>query len=174
MTDIEVEFAHAKANGWLPMFAEAGSSFGFTAALLMAIASRETNMKNIVGDGGHGYGLMQIDVRSYPDFCHSGAWKNVEAEIHMGASVLSSKQVQIQKSQGVQLHISSSSFVGKKLTDGELNQCAVAAYNAGLWAYYGITVHGNPDLYTTAHNYSSDVISRMRQFSKLLTPSASG
>lgn len=36
----------------------------------MAIASRETNMHNVVGDGGHGYGIMQIDDRNFPE----GLW----------------------------------------------------------------------------------------------------
>jgi hypothetical protein len=40
--------------------------------ILMAIASRETNMRNIIGDGGHGYGIMQIDDRSFPEWCNSG------------------------------------------------------------------------------------------------------
>ena len=50
-----------------------GSKFFKTAAeryqlppeILLAIASRETNMRNIIGDGGHGYGIMQIDDRSF-------------------------------------------------------------------------------------------------------------
>jgi hypothetical protein len=32
-------------------------------ALVEALASRETNMRNIVGDGGHGRGMFQADDR---------------------------------------------------------------------------------------------------------------
>ncbi len=66
----------------------------------MAIASRETNMRNIVGDGGHGYGIMQIDDRSYPDWCHSGLWKDATAGIQKGASVLDAKRETIRDGQG--------------------------------------------------------------------------
>lgn len=168
-----VEFNRAKANGWIPMFTEAGTGFGFSPGLLMAIASRETNMINEEGDfqhdGPHGFGLMQIDKGSYPQFCLSGQWRSVEASIHMGASVLNSKQIQIQKGQGLTLSIPGRSFVGAKISLADLNRCAVAAYNAGLLAYYALSVHGNPDLYTTGHDYSSDVIARMQTFSALLT-----
>jgi hypothetical protein len=172
-SEIEIEFARAKANGWIPMFQDAGKSFGFTPGLLMAIASRETNMQNIEGDfghdGPHGFGCMQIDIGTERQFCLSGGWKNVEATIHMGASILASKQVQIQKGQGVTLAIPGRTFVGAKLSFAQINRTAVAAYNAGLLAYYAMTVHGNPDLYTTQQNYSADVIAKMQVFSALLT-----
>jgi hypothetical protein len=172
LTEIQIEFNRAKANGWIPMFTEAGAGFGFSPGLLMGIASRETNMENIEGDfqhdGPHGFGIMQIDKGTNPTFCLSGGWKNVEASIHMGASILASKQVQIQKGQGVSLSIPGHPFVGARLSMSDLNRCTVASYNAGLLAYYAQSVHGNPDLYTTGHNYSADVIARMRQFAALL------
>lgn len=45
---------------------------------LYALGSRETNLRNIVGDGGHGYGVWQLDNRSHiiPD----GFIKNVEMQ----------------------------------------------------------------------------------------------
>lgn len=172
MTETEIEFARAKSNGWLPMFTQAGAPYGFSGSLLMAIASRETNMQNEEGDfradGPHGFGLMQVDIGTEREFCLSGGWKNVEASIHMGASILNSKQVQIQKGFGVTLAIPGRSFVGARLSLSDVNRTAVAAYNAGLLAYYAITVHGNPDLYTTDHNYSADVIGRMQQFALLI------
>jgi hypothetical protein len=62
--------------------------------ILLAIASRETNMRNIIGDGGHGYGIMQIDDRSFPEWCNSGLWKDVNAAIQKGAlDVLKRAQV---------------------------------------------------------------------------------
>ena len=172
MTEIQREFAYAKAQGWLPLFAQAGSLYNFTPALLMGIASRETNMKNIQGDfqGGiyHGYGLMQIDIGSYPDFCRSGDWRDVAKGIHMGAMVLNSKQVQIHEGVGRRIEVKSTVFTGAKLSDADFNRTAVAAYNAGLWAYYGMSVRGNPDLYTTGHDYSADVINRTKQFADCL------
>lgn len=50
-------------------FAEAGEETGLPPALLAAIASRESRggaaLRNGFGDGGHGYGIMQIDDRSW-------------------------------------------------------------------------------------------------------------
>ena len=49
-------------------FIEAGARFGLPPALLAAIASRESRggaaLKNGFGDGGHGFGLMQVDDRN--------------------------------------------------------------------------------------------------------------
>lgn len=175
--EARIEFARAKANGWLPIFTGAGAPYGYSPQLLMGIASRETNMENIRGDfhsdGPHGFGLMQIDIGSYRDFCVSGQWENVEASIRMGALVLHSKQVQLEHGQGMRLTVPHyPTFVGAHLSDEDLNRCTVAAYNAGLGAYYGLTAHHNPDLFTTGHDYSADVVERAAQFAALLAPGA--
>lgn len=173
-TEIQIEFARAKANGWIPMFTAAGAPYGYTPQLLMGIASRETNMKNIRGDfhsdGPHGFGLMQIDIGSYRDFCVSGQWESVEASIRMGAIVLHSKQIQLQQGQGMRLSAPHyPAFTGAPLSAADLNRCAIAAYNAGLGAYYGFTAHKDPDKFTTGHDYSADVIAKMQQFAVLLS-----
>ena len=67
LRDIERQLGEAKRQGWTKHFADAGDKFGFSSATLLSIASRETNIKNIIRDGGHGYGIMQIDDRSYPE-----------------------------------------------------------------------------------------------------------
>src|SRR6476469_5413996 len=61
--DLKRQFERAKKNGWIKTFKSAAATYQFPPEVLMAIASRETNMRNIIGDGGHGYGLMQIDDR---------------------------------------------------------------------------------------------------------------
>jgi hypothetical protein len=88
---IQTQYNYAKSHGWLIHFANAAAKHGHTTADLMAIASRETNMRNIVGDNGHGYGVMQIDIRSFADFCTSGKWKDVEAVDTQGRGSLSEK-----------------------------------------------------------------------------------
>ena len=107
LRDIERQLGEAKRQGWTKHFADAGDKFGFSSATLLAIASRETNIKNIIGDGGHGYGLMQIDDRSYPDFIKSGDWKDPRENIFKGAEVLDEKFRYI------------SGNIGKTLTCGE-------------------------------------------------------
>src|ERR1044071_6978708 len=98
--DIKKQFQRAKDNGWIAQFKKQATDYQFSPELLMAIASRETNMRNIMGDGGHGYGIMQIDDRSFPDWCHSGLWNDANAGIMKGALVLDSKREQIRAGQG--------------------------------------------------------------------------
>jgi hypothetical protein len=167
--DIKKQFQRAKDNGWIAQFKKSAAEYEVPPELLMAIASRETNMRNIVGDGGHGYGIMQIDDRSYPDWCHSGLWKDATAGIQKGASVLDAKRETIRDGQGKRLKVGGVSFTGKSnLSAAELLRTAVAAYNAGLWAYYGLSRNGNPDARTTGHDYSADTLARAKVFAALM------
>jgi hypothetical protein len=169
--DLQRQFRTATTKGWVPAFQGAAHDYAFPVELLMGIASRETNMRNIVGDGGHGYGLMQIDDRSFPDFCHSGQWQNALACIHKGALVLDGKREQIRNGQGLNLKIEGKSFRGQdNLSGPDLTRIAVAAYNSGLWAYYSFSTSGdhNPDLRTTHRDYSADVLQRTVMFRDLL------
>ena len=52
--DIKKEFQRAKDNGWIAQFKKSAAEYEVPPELLMAVASRETNMRNVVGDGGHG------------------------------------------------------------------------------------------------------------------------
>ena len=84
--DLKRQFERAKKNGWIKTFKSAAATYQFPPEVLMAIASRETNMRNIIGDGGHGYGLVQIDDRSFPEWCNSGLWKGRTPESKRGLS----------------------------------------------------------------------------------------
>ena len=165
---MKAQFKLAVKNGWVDAFEEAAAKRGFPVAVLMAIASRETNMRNIIGDGGHGYGLMQIDDRSFADWCKSGAWKEGAQGIAMGALVLDQKRTQIEQGKGKKLKVGNTSFTGANFTDAELLQIAVAAYNSGLRSYMNFSLNGNPDKGTTGHDYSADVMNRSERFKALL------
>ncbi len=166
---ISDQFAYAKAQGWLPYFAKAAKDYDFEPSLLMAIASRESNMRNIVGDGGHGFSLMQIDVRSFPDFCHSGQWKNVALAIQKGAQTLDAKRTEIEHGEGDHLVVGASPFVGAKVKSADdLIRVSVSAYNCGLWAFYNYSTGHDPDRFTTGKDYSHDVLARQVQFAALL------
>lgn len=145
------QFARVSAAGWLPHYEEAGKKYGFSVPVLLAVSSRETNCKNILGDGGHGHGIMQIDDRSYPVWCSSGLWKDVKEAIRMGAAVLHQKQLRIMPS----------------IPEEDRLRVALAAYNAGeghaakdYWA-------GVVDRHTTGQNYSKDVLAREKVFAEL-------
>ena len=47
---------------------DAEAKYDLPEGTLLAIASRETNMRNITGDGGHGRGVFQIDDRWHADW----------------------------------------------------------------------------------------------------------
>lgn len=170
MTDyIELEFDYARDNGWLTTFEQCAKDYDWPVEILMGIASRETNMENIIGDSGHGYGCMQVDLGTDAEFCHSGAWKDPHASIERGVQILDSKRTQIARGVGKTLLIGGARFVGKPYSSqNELNKIAVAAYNCGLWAYYAFS-NGKPvDAYDTHHDYSNDVMERAAEFAKLI------
>lgn len=147
------QFLKAQKNGWLLFFADVGKRYRFAPALLLGIASRETNMSNVIGDGGHGYSLMQIDNRSFPEWCASEKWKDVHEAIRMGASVLRSKY---------------SRATVRKIDKANLLRVAVASYNAGDHAIDDYLRTGNPDRRTTGHDYSRDVLARTEIFRSFL------
>lgn len=168
--DIRNQFKRSQKSGWLPFFQSAANDYQFEESLLMAVASRETNIKNIVGDGGHGYGIMQIDDRSFPDWCHSGAWKDAEQAIIKGASVLDDKRTFVEKNQGKKITFGKKySFVGKDhLTAGEILRIAVSSYNCGVWAYYNVSQGKDVDATSTGKDYSADVKRRQDAFAEYL------
>lgn len=107
--------------------------------LLYAVASRETNMTNEVGDGGHGHGMFQLDDRWHT--IPVGFDSDVNEQAKTAASML----------QGL-IHV----------FPGDL-KAAVSAYNTGVNnARAGIHDTGNSDAYTAGGDYGSDVLGRMQ------------
>jgi soluble lytic murein transglycosylase-like protein len=151
---LEQQLKRARDNGWIPFFAEAAQAFNFPVALLIAIASRETNIKNIIGDGGHGHGIMQIDDRSFPDFTSSPSAKDPRQNILKGGEVLNGKR----------------KFLSTKGVSGDiLMRGSVAAYNGGEGRVLKAIRNGRDvDSVTTQQNYSADVLARSQIFAKLL------
>lgn len=172
-SQLKTQYERAKRLGWIPHFVEAAEKTKaiFDVADLMAIGSRETNLDpkwlTKAGDQGNGFGLMQADKRSFPQFTKSEAWKDARQGILFGADVLMNKWHDIQTGIGVKRGVYSSKskktsyFVGKDVGRGkEAQQVTIAAYNNGRWPHYAVTNGKDPDTYTTGHDYSSDVIAR--------------
>jgi hypothetical protein len=172
LRDIERQLGEAKRQGWTKHFADAGDEFGFSSATLLSIASRETNMKNIIGDGGR-YGIMQIDARSYPGFIKSGDWVDPRKNIFKAAEVLDEKfrwiYENIEKKLTCGEGAKKVSFKGATLTQYGILRTTIASYNNGCWPYYAISTYGDPDKYTSGGDYSNDVINRREAFTRLLT-----
>ena len=78
-----------------PQIDAAARKYGLDARLLAAVAAQETggpgstSGRNVVGDGGHGRGLFQIDDRWHP-FARTAAAMNPQANADYAAGMLAS------------------------------------------------------------------------------------
>lgn len=166
--DLKRQYTRIAGAGWIDFFKTAGTDYDFDPLLLMAIASRETNIRNIVGDNGHGYGIMQIDDRSFPEWCHSGVWRDPEQAILKGAHVLDGKRTNVQKNQGKKVKFGDKTFIGApNLTETEIITIATSSYNCGWWAYYNFSRGNDVDKNSTGKDYSKDVFNRLSVFIEL-------
>lgn len=105
---------------------------------LYAVGSRETNLTNEVGDGGHGHGVWQLDNRSHD--IPPGFDANVELQAVRAAGMLAALRG----------------------TFGGDARAAFAAYNAGAGTVEYNLAHGLDIDTGTAHgDYSIDVAQRL-------------
>jgi len=103
------------------------------------------------GDKGHGHGLMQIDDRSFPEFCQSDRWADPKWNILMGAEVLAGKLQALRKLTAIHL------IYGMEAEDME--RAAIAAYNCGAGRVVQALTEGKDvDAHTAGKNYSSRVL----------------
>jgi peptidoglycan hydrolase-like protein with peptidoglycan-binding domain len=120
--------------------------------MLLAIASRETNMQDIVGDGGHGRGLFQIDDRFHGDWLAkhgapgAGTTPRIKDAAEYAASMLASNRSYAQQK-----------GVG---TDQQV-RFAASAYNAGCGGAFTGYQAGDCDKRTAGGDYGSDVLERL-------------
>jgi soluble lytic murein transglycosylase-like protein len=107
------------------------------------------------GDGGHGHGLMQIDDRSFPQFCQSEDWRDPVLNIKMGALILAAKRRYIIN------HCPG-------LRPERIERATIAAYNSGE-GNVSILIEAGIDVDSkTAHgNYSRDVLRRAELYRNL-------
>lgn len=82
--DLQTQFIRAR-NDWA-FVGEINDRYGFPPALLYAVGSRETNLRNVVGDGGHGHGVFQLDDRFH--IIPAGFDTDVRAQAEMAAAML--------------------------------------------------------------------------------------
>ena len=128
------------------LFLQTGIKFGLPPALLGAIASRESRGGNALdstghGDGGHGFGIMQIDDRSWNADKSEGP-KGL-AHIDQAAAILAFKLETTEHTPG--------------LEDAEALATAVSRYNGGRGLAFPRSDEG-----TTGADYMNDVWQRAR------------
>ena len=138
------------------------SQHGFQTPFFFAIASRETNCINELGDpqGGefHGVGIIQIDIqhpiaRAARD---SGSWKtNPDPLIDFGAGLL-------------ETNIATARQKFPNFTHEQQLKIAASGYNCGMARAVSGALHGDSDKHTTGHDYGRDVMTRMAIFEELI------
>lgn len=158
----------ALEQGWIPFFQNASMVHNIPIEILFGIASRESGFRNIVGDNGRGFGIMQIDLGTDPTAISHGL--DPEWNINRGAQLLNEKR------QWVIDHAGKPAMVywhGQRLefnvpldieSNPNFNRIWIAAYNCGIWSSYHFDQGRDPDHGTTQRNYSHDVMARSERF----------
>jgi hypothetical protein len=85
--DLRTQVLRARAT-W-PFIDGIGAAHGLPTGLLLAVGSRETNLTDEVGDGGHGHGVWQLDDRSHriPD-PYPVMQQAEDAAVHLASGML--------------------------------------------------------------------------------------
>jgi hypothetical protein len=141
-----------------------GPPDGVGTALVLAMGSRETNLTNIVGDGGHGRGWLQIDDRFWATWlkahagCKDGTWAAKFASALPAGRV---PTLTASTLKAIELLHSNVAFASsRKVPPAERMRFAVAAYNSGAGNAIKSFAEGNVDARTAHGDYSADVLSR--------------
>jgi hypothetical protein len=141
-------------------------------ALLCAIASRETNMRNIVGDGGHGRGMFQMDDRFQQAFLSSTRGCRNGGTVPIYRSAMAKGRVPMISAGArrcveiIEANIAQAKDRG--IPNGHRLHAAVSAYNAGMGgAMKGWHASRDPDAETAGGDYGRDVLERAEYMRRL-------
>jgi Transglycosylase SLT domain len=159
---LEKQLQTIRSNGLFAKLEKAARAHGIETAYLLAIGSRESGLRNILGDyrGGlaHGVGILQIDVQ-HPIALHArdtgSWWPNPDPLIAFGAALLAS-------------NLKSVRALRPAFDDRQAHKCAASAYNCGLGNALAGSAKGDSDKFTTGGSYGRDVMDRMAIFQDLL------
>src|SRR5262245_29270916 len=141
----------ARARGWTPIMLKAEKRHNLPAGLLFAVASRETDMNDIVGDKGHGRGLFQIDDRFHGEWlaAHGAPGQATTPRVADAADFAASM-------------LASNLVFGKQngVATADRLRFACSAYNAGPGGALAGHQQGDCDRKTTGRDYGRDVLER--------------
>ena len=142
----------ARGEGLDAICLEAELNAGLPRGLLLAIASRETHCRDIVGDGGHGRGYFQIDDRSHQAFLRKHGV--------LGGGVPPAREA---AAYAAQLLLDNGAFGRRKgVKPVDLLKFSLSSYNAGAGNAIKGYVAGDSDRKTAHGNYGADVLERLR------------
>lgn len=150
-----------------------GPADGIAATLLAGIGLEESHLRNVVGDGGHGRGCMQIDDRSHQSFlrshagCKDGTWTvslSAKSGGALAAGYVPPLVAAVSYAQGL-LRANWQFGLAHGVKESHLKQFAVAAYNCGagnaLRSYQEGGIRAI-DKRTANGHYSADVLGNQR------------
>lgn len=141
ITPAELLAEYTRAAREWPFIADVERKHNLPRCLLFAVGSRETNLTNETGDGGHGRGVFQLDDRSHAIPKQFPVTAQAEKAGAMLAGLIA--------------------YFHGNLKSG------VAAYNCGEGGVENaLREHGNADAGTTGGDYAADVLGRMAWLQK--------
>jgi hypothetical protein len=165
-SELQIELQRLRASGLDGKLTEQAEAHGLPPALLFAIASRETNCVNRLGDWqngeAHGVGIVQIDIQhaAARQARDDGSWRtNPQPLIALGAQLLADNLRQARQAfpgAGADQHF----------------KIAASGYNCGMGAAIAGARKGDSDQCTTGHDYGADVMARMKGFAELMEQQA--
>lgn len=164
--ELQMDLNRLEQTGFDEMLTHHATANGFAPSLFFAIASRETDCVNRLGDvqsdGPHGVGIVQIDIQH--DLARqardSGSWKrNPEPLVAFGAQLLAANIREAQQT-------------FPALRPDQQLKIAASGYNCGMGKAIAAERSGDSDLYTTGHNYGADVMARKWIFDQLTAKQA--
>ncbi|XP_043927750.1 lysozyme g-like [Protopterus annectens] len=130
------------------MIENVGSKLCMDGAVIAALISRESRagavLKNGWGDGGNGFGLMQVDKRYHTPV---GAWDS-ETHISQATKILTNMINAIQKK-------------FPKWTKNQQLKGGISAYNAGAG---NVQTYNGMDIGTTGNDYANDAVARAQYY----------
>jgi peptidoglycan hydrolase-like protein with peptidoglycan-binding domain len=132
ITEAQLASQYRQATSTWPFIHQAELAQGLPRMLLFAVGSRETNLTNEVGDGGHGHGVWQLDDRSHTP--PGGSWPAFDGNVTLQCTTAAAMVHGLLTSTG-----------------GNVEEAA-AIYNSGQPGEPG-TTHGD---------YGIDVLERMQ------------
>lgn len=135
-----------------PFIQRTEADHGLPADTLMAVGWRETGLRNIVGDFGHGHGVWQLDNRA--NHMTPDEWAAFDADVEAQATRAATKLAH--------------DFAAQKAGHPGLSDEA-------LWVRtFNIYNSGHPDAaHTTGHNYGPDVMNHLLHRNPDLRPQVS-
>lgn len=158
LTQAERQVSELQDNGHFEMMVRLSWQHGLPLALVLAVCSRETNCRNILGDyrdgEPHGVGLMQVDIqhglaRRMRD---DGLWtREPDKLVDYACGLLWDLRQRVEA-------------IEPGLDEGSALRMAAAAYNCGWERMMAGHERGNCDRYTTGQDYGADVLRRKAVF----------